>query len=264
MLNAIGNASVGTTAMDNEFKIIELDHVYHVGTLDPSNLGLNSGSGSLEGRCLSVSLCPNAWVGIARLGGYDLHKLTKSGGRFLDVHAIMSDPELTDRVVDWAIKDGLAIRKQVFRAWSYDDENDDWSYLLAETRSAAIHEINIDDNEGFDPDSFGPEGRPLIEPFDIVAGTEKLWKASGATLGPADDAMDLVIICFASESASGLADGPIDGVWWNEAYDPDRLSAPRGGILPERLAEWAAEACSFNDVEDVTALHADDAGPLTP
>lgn len=43
-----------------EIAVVHLDAVYHIGTLNAADVGRNSGRGSLEGRCLSVSLCPHA------------------------------------------------------------------------------------------------------------------------------------------------------------------------------------------------------------
>ncbi|WP_408903414.1 hypothetical protein [Methylobacterium radiotolerans] len=61
--------------------IIELGRVHHVGSLDPARWGSLHRS-SQEGPCLSVSLCPDAWTGIARLGGCDPHTLGRDGGIF--------------------------------------------------------------------------------------------------------------------------------------------------------------------------------------
>ncbi len=33
----------------------------------------------------------------------------------------------------------------------------------------------------------------------------------------------------------------IDGVWWNDIYDPDSLSAPRGMIVPSMIPTWTIE-----------------------
>jgi len=236
-----------------KINLIELDHVYHVGTLNVCDRQRNYGN-SLEGDCLSVSLCPHAWQEIAKLGSYDLHRLSKQPGRFLDVITIKNNPEEFSQIAAWAISEGLVQRKTVFRAWSFDEETEDWSYLLAETKEAAISEINLDDDLNFDPDEPGPDGRLLVEPFDILAGTQTLWTQVGATLGPADDASDLILIAFAKSKAADVLGFEIDGVWWNEEYAPERLSAPRGGIFPEALQSWSSAPCSFDEVEDICSL----------
>lgn len=46
----------------------------------------------------------------------------------------------------------------------------------------------------------------------------------------------------------------VDGVWWNEEYDPDGYSAPRGGIFPGKVVEWHATQIDFDDVDDEEEL----------
>lgn len=236
-----------------DFNIIDLDHVYHVGTLNVSDRNTNF-KNSFEGHCLSVSLCPHAWVEIAKLGGYELHKLSKRSGRFLDVQHITNSPKLYNEIVNWAVSEGIAVRKSVFKAWYFDEDNEGWSYLLAETKESAISEVNLDDDESFNPDGPGPDGRQLVEPTEIVTGTEKLWKEVGAKLDSADDATDMILIAFARSKAADVLGFEVDGVWWDEEYAPERLSAPRGGILPERLQTWEPASCSFDEVEDLISF----------
>ena len=48
--------------------VIRLSRVLHVGTMDIEAFRARAGQrSSLEGHCLSVSLCPEAWEEIARL-----------------------------------------------------------------------------------------------------------------------------------------------------------------------------------------------------
>ena len=37
-------------------------------------------------------------------------------------------------------------------------------------------------------------------------------------------------------------DNDFEGVWWEDDYDPDNLSAPRGVIVPKHLKTWVASA----------------------
>jgi hypothetical protein len=57
---------------------------------------------------------------------------------------------------------------------------------------------------------------------------------------PTDFQFDLVLNLYAEAE---LPD--VDGVWWNERLDPDRHQAPRGVILPSRIARWDAVAADF-------------------
>jgi len=46
----------------------------------------------------------------------------------------------------------------------------------------------------------------------------------------------------------------VDGLYWNETYDPDGLSAPRGAIFPECVPEWSAAKVAFSAIEDEEEL----------
>lgn len=72
---------------DSPYPLISFTKLYHVGTLNPEN----KGSDSHEGSGLSVSVHPNEWTRIAKLGGGDLYSLSKSGNQFLDFHRMTDD-----------------------------------------------------------------------------------------------------------------------------------------------------------------------------
>lgn len=50
-----------------------------------------------------------------------------------------------------------------------------------------------------------------------------------------DVALDLIASVYAEDVLR------IDGVWWNDTYDPQLLSAPRGVIVPSMVHTWQAE-----------------------
>lgn len=50
------------------------------------------------------------------------------------------------------------------------------------------------------------------------------------------------------------------GIWWDEKHDPLALSCPRGGILPERLAEFEIAGPS-GEIAPVALREAEEAGP---
>ena len=87
-LHLLCHGSDASLALPEGLPIIELLTVHHIGSFDPRDKG---GRGeSYEGVGLSVSLHPDAWMAIARLGGLPEWSLTApdGGGRFLDVHAL--------------------------------------------------------------------------------------------------------------------------------------------------------------------------------
>jgi hypothetical protein len=226
-------------------------HVYHLGTMDPADLGRNSPGGSQEGRCLSVSLCPNSWEAIASLGGNGLHRLARDGASFLDVHAAMSDAELRAEVLAWASREGMAETATRWRAWYFDEESEDWRSFLVATRQDAVEEVESATMLEFGEDEIpAPDGMdgPIEEVVSVVA-TPRLLEVTGMKLGPNDGAVDAVFMAWAIEELPrhGIE---LDGVWWNEDHDPDILSSPRGGVFPDRVAEWSVEAAELDDVDD--------------
>lgn len=227
--------------------IIELDAVYHVGTLDATKVGLNSGKGSQEGNCLSVSLCPNAWQAIARLGGYGTHLLSTTNGAFLDGLAVAQDTDLLESIVDWGIAEGLVESATRWRTWYHDDEREEWGYFLSSSAEAALEELRSSQDVEDAEEAEAPEGREPIETISVLIGREALRVATGFALGKDDDATDALLVEWSRRGPHGLH---LDGVWWNETHDPDILSAPRGAILPERVRDWESRVVAIGDVDD--------------
>lgn len=58
--------------------LTRIDAVAHVGTLDVTDRGVANRT-SLEAFCLSVSVDPDAWRGIARCGGAPAWTLSRPG-----------------------------------------------------------------------------------------------------------------------------------------------------------------------------------------
>src|SRR3546814_17511865 len=75
-----------------------------------------------EGHGLSVSMDPDAWEVIAKLGGEPLWELSRDGNRGLDAHGL-SECHRRKRS-DWAESEGLAVRADAWRWSRYDDEAD--------------------------------------------------------------------------------------------------------------------------------------------
>lgn len=225
--------------------LVHLASVYHVGSLDPSRRGSLHGS-SQEGPCLSVSLCPEAWTSIARLGGSRLHEMRRDDAAFLDVLAAMEDPELGGVIVGWAEAEVLVVFREQWKAWRYDDEMEQWGYMLLDTRAEAEEEI--------DEFSRGPDGGPALELRMGYAATPELHRRLG--IEPFDDAfaLDFAAMLWARDAAPQLVGRTLDGVWFREDHAPEHMSAPRGGIFPEALRDWSATLLPPGSVDDEVAL----------
>ena len=196
--------------------------------------------GSYEGAGLSVSRHPNAWMAIARghVSG-SVYELTKSGNRFLDYHAIPY--ELITSIRDWGIREGYVEAVTHFRVKYYDDEWEEERYMDFASREEAIEEVELMDAD--------PEEIEVIT--DALKASPKL---DARTLGAGDDLEALVPVWV--EDMTDL-----DGVWWQDSFDPDRLSAPRGVIVPSKLAEWQVRKLD-EEIDDDEPDY--DGGPESP
>lgn len=230
--------------------LLELPEVYHLGSLDPAKRGERF-TDSLEGPCLSVSLCPHAWQQIAKLGGVPLHRLSRPGGLFLDVLELLRDAKLKGAVLQWAVDEDLVETHTLYRAWSFDDELDGWRYMLFPSESEAFEEFDCGCDSPAELE--GPNGGPGIEPVQVPCVTPMLAKRMELRYNPAEDGTDYAVLAWAQDKLPELLGHQLDGVWWSEDYDPLAYSAPRGGIFPERVRAWQKTPAEPVDDEDLLA-----------
>ena len=189
----------------------EVIHVGHMKAEDKSET-------SHEGKCLSVSQCPDSWVRIAKLGGRPWHKLKKADAKFIDYHKLIEKKDNKQALYQWGIQRGLILPQTVYRAKWYDDEFEQHFQSIHATREEAEEEAN----------EIGTV--KAMKNYPVL--TDKALAAAGYV---ASDRFihnhDALALLLAEEQN-------VDGVWWDDDDDPDRLSAPRGGILPGKLPTW--------------------------
>lgn len=207
LISIVENAQRGGT--------ISFPVLYHVGSMDSAK----KGRGSYEGAGLSVSLHPATWCEIAPLGER-LFKLTKDNNQFLDYHDLGDEGYRT--MVAWGIAHGYIEDSVVFRVPVYDSESDEWRYMTLLTREEAEYEKAEWDDDG---------NEPRIEEVHSQIGTAKLRDQCRQIKIDLDPHQLLATIW--ADAALGL-----DGVWFADNLDPLNLSAPRGVIFIDRLAEW--------------------------
>ena len=199
-------------------QVLRLGRVWHVGTFDPS---LKS-TASYEGQGLSVSLHPEEWSQIARLGG-STWELRRQPGTFLDAHAMTKQQRTAVR--DWAIEEGLVEPAVAWKVTWWDDEDDREVSMLMSDQDEARAEA--EDREA-DP--------PVA--VETTVATARLAKIdSTARAGETDP--DAVLPLYAELGPHGL---DFDGVWWADDYDPSVLSCPRGVVSPSKVNRWARTA----------------------
>jgi hypothetical protein len=215
--------------------LLNVPTVYHIGTLEPRHRGRHGES--LEGQALSVSCCPHAWQTIAELGGNPWWKLQRSDAQFIDLYALREEPKILNRFIAWGLRCNLIESRELWRAWSVDEEGD-WRYSLHSS----------EDEARFESCDEAPQGQQPVEPLRTWVGTAALAQRVGWRSLAQRDAIDFLALALIEDTQPD-----IDGLWWREDYDPDVLSAPRGGILPSRLAQWRRQRIEPAQVDDCEA-----------
>lgn len=221
--------------------IFLLPRVYHIGTLNPAHRG-RMYTESQEGNALSVSMCPEAWRQIARLGGIPLQRLYRLDKRpavFVDGGSLRNDCDLEEEWRSWAITKGFLCEKELWRAWITDADGDECFFEFL-TRTEAEEEI-IDQ-----------EGR--VDSVTVLAGTEKLARLMHMPSLTRTDASDYAIQIWAEHQLPHLIDLEVDGIWWCDRYDPDAYLAPKGAIFPTRLKGFTAKEADWRTVSDEQLL----------
>jgi hypothetical protein len=193
--------------------IVEIDELYHIGSLDPKDKGLYYQS-SYEGHGLSVSLDPDEWERIAKLGGGQWWRLS-SEGKFIDAHQL--DLKQRQQISDWGVANDLVKEIEAWRVSYYDDELDDEVGFLFEDYQEACLEAE------------SWEAKP--QKTETLKATQKLEQALGMQSDL--DAFDHLLVIWAERTQD------CDGIWWADQYG--LYSAPRGVIFPKALGRWHQE-----------------------
>ena len=212
--------------------VVPVSSVYHAGDIDPGA----AARWSLEGPCLSASRCPHAWQSIARLGGRVLRRMDYEGALFMDGHEL--GRTMRDELVAWAVERGWAHHGELYRAWTFDAEEEQWRYI--ECASAGEAQAEVSEVEG-------PNG-PSVERVQGVLATAKLddWMRRPHGTG-GDVTLDLVYP-FTLALSQNMPE--LVGVSWRDDFAPDRLSAPRIAILPGAISRFTVTSVAWEEVED--------------
>lgn len=213
--------------------VLSMTSLYHVGDMDPAAKRTDS----YEGAGLSVCLHPSAWRRIARghVGG-TTHRLVNPQGRFVDAHAL--DETMRHEILAWAVSRGLAEPARIW-AVSWEQEDDDGEerrrcFVFDDADEAAEEAEEYEDCDVEIVDTMEHRSTPELLALTMQTRTQ---------LGDSD-VIDLVLPIWAHEVHG------IDGVWWNDRFQPWSLSAPRGVIRPEAVSTWTAEPLGYDPDDD--------------
>lgn len=229
------------------FPFVEHTVVFHVGEMDPSLKG-SAHASSLEGNGLSVSLHPEEWMQIAKLGGRPTWSLKIPADRpaqFVDAQALK--PEHWQTVQEWAVRQGLLLPTELLKLQWHDEESSADRFMLYNAsvpKEVADAHLEFEELSENDPDS-----RSRIERISSFSATP----AMDARVGFAVDvaiAKDIALTLYTEDvlfNADENAEIAFSGVWWDDLLDVHALSAPRGVINLRSLPRWRAQLAELAD-----------------
>lgn len=205
--------------VSSNWPTLQFEALYHIGTMNAAE----KRRGSYEGAGLSVSRHPETWGHMAKIGG-DVWKLTKEGNRFLNIHRLSTDQK--NVILSWGVQRRLITHSDqwIVKYWNADFEEDNFIECDSEeeAKEEVAHLTEFDD-----------EAKPEItHKPSAPKATKKLLVLTNYGAG---DPFELLVPAYVEAML------PFDGVWWADGYDPDRLSAPRGVIVVNKVAGWHAE-----------------------
>jgi hypothetical protein len=202
--------------------------LFHIGTFDPNQKSQTHNTTSLEGNGLSVSLHPEAWREIARLGEEPTWILRHAESQvFLDVRSLVDTHWAA--AMAWAFAEQLATHAQIIEV-SWHDED-------AEARSTMI----------FDDENPKDQAAAAAEFESQEDSSPKLHRRSAFRATPALNARigfpvdiacvrDMVMTLYVEDVLHETLG--LQGCWWDDELDVYSHSAPRGVIHPKALAGW--------------------------
>lgn len=195
--------------------IIQRSRVLHVGSLDRSHKASNSH----EGSGLSVSLHPQLWRRIARLGDAPTYELSRRKARFINAYSAFQDTDLMDHIWAWAITHGYVLYGERFQVRYHDSEYEETRLLRCDSREEAEAEAEAVDGTVLVTSGYLP--------------TTAMAQRAGHTRLPLVFVNDFALAFWAEDCYP-----QISGLWWNDELAPERLSAPRGVIFNDQIQDW--------------------------
>lgn len=208
---------------------LNFGEVFHVGSLNPQLKGATHNATSLEGNGLSVSLHPDAWRQIARLGGAPVWALKASqGSAFLNARA-MSQPAW-QTVMDWALTQGLVEPTQLIEVSWYDEDAGGRISMQFDVQKADAENdarAEFEEHEDLTPE---------VSKADALRATDALNSRIEFAV---DIGMvkDMALTCYVEDVLHGLHG--LQGVWWDDVLDVHSYSAPRGVIHHQAIDGWS-------------------------
>lgn len=198
--------------------LVHLKKVTHIGTLNPSDKGMRGES--YEGQGVSFSLHPDAWVAIARLGGTPWWEVDLTSCQILDGHQALDHAR--DGLAQWGVEQGLITPCAEFAVSWEDEEWGERVEMVFPSRQEALEEVQDRGEE------FNLQERSGWAPTALLL--ESMGHAPDRAGQPCSDALACTLTVWAQRHG-------LDGVWWEDTFAPEQLSAPRGVIFKEKVGD---------------------------
>lgn len=211
---ALPGPGVGDPVL-GEPPLVALDEAFHVGTLDAADRA----DWSYEGEGLSISLHPDDWAQIARLGG-PTWTLTRPDGeplRLVSWHDL--DDDTRDAIRAWGAEQGWVEQQTVYRV-TYLGMDDNGEDVICSFECATAEDAEAE-AEGYEVDPEHPD-----TDFLVTSAWRPTARFPDQRISADCDPTDVLLAHYIREQRPDL-----DGVWWDDEYDPYALSAPRGVLV---------------------------------
>lgn len=226
-----------------KYPLIFIPSVYHVGTMDIENRLLIKKRYSLEGNCISVSITPEAWMDIAEISGV-CHKFYDPEAAYLDIRSL--DRKTVSEALCWALENDLIKMENMWSVKKWDGETEEFISLFCISEEEALSELEFDDDNTSEID-LKNNIIPVQIPVLTEIGAEKCCVNRGFV--KRSDCTDYALILWA-ENVLKKKIPNLAGCWWKENFDPDNLSAPRGGVFLSHIDKMEKTISDFPDFYD--------------
>lgn len=208
-----------------ELVLLNVVRVFHVGTLDIRKKVKDS----YEGSGLSVSNCPDAWREINRGGTYgETWNIKKpKGGLFVDYHKTLND-ETKEELKRWGILNNYIEYCKTYSVEMTDEYGREYFIEFTNKEEAELE----------------------AEMYDTGVVTQLGFKATNKMLKEINYRLNSVVVNCYNLLLTMFVEKyfkDVDGVWWEDVYEPESYSAPRGVIFNSKIKEWC---CFVGDDAD--------------
>lgn len=186
--------------------VVQHASVFHVGTLQADNRERLS----YEGDGLSVSVHPQDWRIIARLTGstWELRHPNLESMSFLNVHSLSCDQR--DTVLGWGLSQGWVEKVLQWQIPDFDENDNIVGSFCFDSFEEAAGELEMDERDDCVP--------MAVENF-VATADLPVERMEG------NSALEGLLAVYVQHLTE------LDGLWWNDSYDPQRCSCPRGVLL---------------------------------